>query len=192
MIEIKELGSSKMFMVNGQCQGTYDKDGLPLSPYMKPIMHRIAALQASSQCLFLGGGAMLLPAYASNLEHLCEVWELSPEVIIESGKIHKDPKFTVRQEDARLVSGLEDEWFDFILLDTWPYTIDLYCLSYFGECKNKLKKNGLFVVNYCNESEDILKLMGDLLSKNYKVKQETLYHDKEMKKAAQAVYFCTK
>jgi len=197
VVEIKYFDGKRGLFLDGLCMGAVGLSGEIASPYMIPIAHRIAGLQASSECLFLGGGAMILPAYASRKGHIASVWEVDPEVIVKSRSFVDDRdafNITLRQEDAKHIDILEEEWFDFVLLDIWPHHKDIYDLEYFKKCESRLKIGGLFTMNYipdsvdkkaqCAEMAETLKYVFTM------VKYDILYYDNEEKLPAQAVYFC--
>lgn len=201
MLEIKENETQKALFIDGVCQGVVSKDGTPLSPYMKPIMERIAGLNKGSELLFLGGGLYALPAHYK-AHHSISVVELSKEVMKAAGLKDDDIRTpdgcmplgkvvdNILGDALDVIKGLEYDWFDFILLDIWPNDPKLYCADYFVECKRHLKKGGLFSMNYQSEDDFELKAMGKLLAAVFpNVKMTTLYKDKEMKIPCQAVYF---
>lgn len=189
MVEIKENETQKALFIDGVCQGVVGKDGTPLSPYMKPIMERIAGLNSGSELLFLGGGLYALPIWADNRGHRVTTIETDREVR-SIGCAVLGHHSSICGDARTVIKDLEDEWFDFILLDIWPNDPKLYCADYFVECKRHLKKGGLFSMNYQSEDEVELKAMGKLLSAVFpNVKMTTLYKDKDMKIPAQAVYF---
>lgn len=184
MIEIKETGSIKSLFIDGMCQGRVDKDGTPISPYMKPIMERIVPLKTGSELLFLGGGLCILPKWAQDRGHNVCVVENDPEVL----KLPGSPLGGLDANTA--LDGMEEEWFDFILLDIWPNDPKVYCVEYFRKCQKVLAKKGLFSMNYLCDTEAGLAKMGEQLSSVFKTVQlTTIYKDKEMKIPAQGVYF---
>ncbi len=187
MVEIKENATQKAMFIDGVCQGVVGKDGTPLSPYMKPIMERIAGLNAGSELLFLGGGLYVLPKWAEDRSHHVCVVE-NDLGVLSHNELILGP--TVFETALTALGTMELSWFDFILLDIWPNDPKLYCADYFVECKKHLKKGGIFSMNYLADSQIDINAMGKLLAAVFpNVKMTVIYKDKEMKLPAQAVYF---
>ena len=189
MIEIKENSVSKALFIGGICQGAVSKEGMPLSPYMKPVMEHIAGLH-EAETLFLGHGLGLMPKWAQDRGHaVCSV-ELDQEVIEATKAL--ESHYTVIQGDVKLVvPDFEDEWFDFIFLDVYPVDPLVYHIDFFIKCKSKLKKGKTFSMNYPCDSQEEIDKMGKLLATTFdNVKMTVIYKDKDMKEPAQAVYFC--
>lgn len=189
MIELREhTNGDKALFIDGVCQGVVDKDGTPLSPYMKPIMERIAGLQANSELMFLGGGLCALPKWAKDRGHRVSVTEMDDEVIKLSGAV--EAGLSVFNKEALDIVSFEEDWFDFILLDVWPNDPNMYCADFFVVCKRYLKKGGLFAMNYLSDSQVEIDAMGKLLAAVFpNVKMTVLHRDKEMKEPCQVVYF---
>jgi len=188
-MEFKESDTQKALYIDGVCQGVVSKDGTPLSPYMKPIMERMAGLQTGSDILFLGGGLYALPKWAQDRHHSVCVVELYDEVI----KAHEATEGhcnSIHGDALTVIDELEKDWFDFILLDVFPNHNKLYCADYFVKCKQHLKKEGVFSMNYICNSKVEIDAMGKLLAAVWpNVKMSTFYSDKEMKNPCQVVYF---
>lgn len=190
MVEIKENNNQIALFINGVCQGVSDKDGTPLSPYMKPIMERIAGLQPKSEIMFLGGGLCILPKWAKNHGHSVSVTEVDDDVIRLSGAL--EAGINVFNQEALDIMLFEEDWFDMIVLDVWPNHPTLYCADHFVLCKKHLKKGGLFAMNYVADTQESIDSMGKLLAVVWpNVKMTVIYKDKEMKSPEQAVYFAS-
>lgn len=190
MIKIEENATQKALFIDGQCQGVMDKDGTPASPYMKPVMERIAGLQKGSEILFLGGGLYVLPKWAQDRHHNVSVVEIDP--LVQAAAKPQSDSFYMGIGDAKTaLDNMEKEWFDFIFLDIWPNDPAVYCADYFVKCKQALKKGKTLSFNYIADKQTDLDAMGKLAAAVFaNVKMTVIYLDKEMKKPRQAVYFC--
>lgn len=190
MIEIKINSSSRALFIDGLCQGVMDKDGTPASPYMKPVVERIAGLLKGSEILFLGGGLYVLPKWAQDRGHSVSVVEIDP--MVQAAARPQSDSFYMGIGDAKTaLDTMENEWFDFIFLDIWPNDPAVYCADYFVKCKQHLKKGKTLAFNFIADNQVDLDAMGKLAAAVFSnVKMNTIYLDKEMKKPCQAVYFC--
>lgn len=197
MVEVRENETQKALFVNGVCQGVSSKDNKPLSPYMRFVMNHIDGMTPGSDCLFLGGGAMLLPAWAKKLHNMnvtvfendAEVYEVAKEKFDAS-----ELGTSVYLVDASLFHGYlsHQERYDLVFLDTFPNTDKLYSRAFVQLCSERLKEKGTFAVNFCSDSHEAISEFGKTLAKIFKnVKMNLIAMDAEMTKPAQAVFFCT-
>lgn len=190
MIKLEETATQKALFIDGLCQGVMNKDGSPASPYMKPIAERIAGLDKGSEILFLGGGLYVLPKWAQDRHHSVSVVEIDP-MVQAAARPYSDSFYMGIGDALTAIDTMEEDWFDFILLDIWPNDPRMYCAEYFAKCKKHLKKGKTFSFNYIADKQTDLDAMSKTASTVFtNVKLTIIYHDKEMKKPAQGVYFC--
>lgn len=196
MIEVRENATQKALFVDGVCQGVSSKDNIPLSPYMKFVMKHIEGMTPGSDCLFLGGGAMLLPAWAKTekkmnvtvFENDADVYEIAKEKF-DASRIGT----SVYLVDAKLFNGYlsHQERFDFIFLDIWPRIGSIYSVDFIRDCSKRLTEKGTLSVNFCSDSHEEISEFGKMLAKVFKnVKMNLICMDQDMKHPAQAVFFC--
>lgn len=186
MIEYKENETQKALIIDGVCQGVVSKNGIPLSPYMKPIMDHINKLKHGSNLLFLGGGLYVLPTWA---------WKQGMEVcVIEKNRalVNSEPFTTIYGDVAIELKDMEEDWFDFILLDIYPNDPSVYAIDYIRNCKLHLHVGSSLVINL---SEEVSLEKIDNMSKQLKdvfknIKTHSFYKNKDDKVPAQVVYVC--
>ena len=188
-IEILENHDRKTMFKDGFCMGIMDKNGEPKSAYMKPIMERINGLHSGSNILFLGGGLCILPSWAQSKGHFSCTIENDPEIL---QKVPQAGSFILG--DASVVIGeLEEDWFDFILLDVYPNHPNMYCADYYTKCKKHLKEKGTLAINYCENvtEESILKMNKELIPVFSNVNYCLFKTEKnKVTTLQQIVYFC--
>ena len=189
-VEVRTNKEHKMLLLDGVVQGVSDHTGYPVSPYMLPIMRHIKLLFASSKCLFLGGGAMLLPSFAKSQSMDVVVLENNQEIIEAArGSFGFNMNEVYFVDASKLDYAIVDKH-DFILLDCYPKTEYLYSKEYAEVCKTKLRDKGTFCVNYCEEDTDkATKYAKDLANVFGNVKAVTFYTSKD-EKPKQFVFFC--
>ena len=198
-IEVKYNPTQKAMFLEGACQGVSDLEGKPLSPYMKAIATYIDSMTPFQDCLFLGGGAMIIPAYAKDKGMRLTVFEKNAEVY-EYAKEHYNALGlgpVVYLVDAKMFNGYLDEKqkYGFILLDCYDglkRPQDLYGEEFMSACKGRLTGKGTFCVNYACTDPDEIHTFSLLLGKMFpNVTRKMFFMDQEMAHPAQSVFFCT-
>lgn len=170
--------------VKGACQGRSDEDGNPLSPYMLIIdAWEDENLAAEQPCLFIGGGAMILPGLFSKRGHYGDIVEIRKEA-------YNVPDFMLWNVDARehRINGM----YRFILLDVYdghkkPH--GLYHKKYILELKKHLLKDGTLCINYIPDSIKDLEVFSTMLKTVF---PETKYEAVKSTdgEVLQIVFFC--
>ena len=134
----------------GACQGRANDDWTPISPYMRVVSRFEESLPRQSTCLFLGGGAYILPHLFGLSGHHVTVYEKDLYVY---SRQHPTHLFCNKNRDAAYApsdySG--DPSINFIMLDCYTGFTPVSCLfstKYLVKLKKLLLKDGVLCINY--------------------------------------------
>lgn len=178
----------KELWVKGVCQGRAEDDGTPISPYMKAIAAYEPLLPRGATCLFLGGGAFILPSLFHKLGHTVTTVERRPSVAKKFG----DWARTWVGDARTFLKVVTIPRYNFILLDCYDgdkKPEGLYGKKYLEKMCDLLTTNGTLCVNFIPKDDKELSHFNAILCDMFK-SVDTCDWEKDGK-VVQIVYFCT-
>lgn len=201
-IRVEEKNGQKALFVDNVIQGVCDMEGNPLSPYMVFVKEFGKTLPKDSHCLFLGGGAYILPEYFQKTLKL-ESWSVEKDddvalvahshfgPITHTELTHHSAEDFDNGDESCL--GATKGTFNFIFLDCYDkgFPEKLYCPEFITRCKTALTPKGVFAVNYGGTAVEI-EAFGKMFATVFaNVKVNLIAMDPDFKGQVQGVFFCS-